>query len=851
MLLNQRSLAIFSANKQLTQDVLDGSGEGGVMENLIRDIKHAVTSLLRDKGFAVTVVLTLAIGIAAYTATFAIVDSVLLRPLPGPNSAAIVQMSDLYPKAVAGDVGASSAPDYYDRLRAVTALQEQAMYQERETTLEVNGTPEQIPDMVVTPSFFKLVGVFPAQGRAFTADEGEIGNEHRVILSNALWRELYGGDASVIGRELRLDGTPFTIVGVMPRGFVFVNPEVRLWIPLAFTAEQKSQYHSNSWTSIGRLKPGATIAQVQSQINALNAANLERMPQWRDTLINVGFYTKVEPLQRTLVKQVEGPLYLLWAGALFVLLIGGLNIANLAVARWSVRSKEIATRLALGAGRAQIAGQSIVENVLLAGVGGIAGVLTGMALLRVVAAIGLDRFPRAQEVRIDGIVVLVSLGLALVVGLLVGLVPLASALQVNLSGVLRDSGRTGTSNVRTRRLRQALVSAQIGLAFVLLAGAGLLLASFRHLLAVDPGFTTEGVVTASTNAPKSRYHGDGDLRVLMNRALDSIRQLPGVADAGATTAVPFSDNFDTGVIVAESHVMKPGESMFAPASLSVTPGYFQTMKVTLVRGRYFEERDNESAPPVIIVDERLARHFWPNRDPIGQRMYKPQNAQELTRSGPNTRWYQVVGVVRSVRLADLAGTGSEFGTYYFPYAQNPSQTFTFAVRTAGDIGGVVRMVRTAMAQIDPELALFDVKTMDQRAALSMSSRRTSLMLALAFGGLALFLSAIGIYGVLAYLVAQRRREIAIRMALGSTAAGVVRLVLREGLALIAVGLVVGFAGAAALQKAVASQIYGVRPSDPLVIGGVSVLLATIALAACPVPARRATLIDPIEVLRYE
>jgi predicted permease len=821
------------------------------LENLIRDIKHGVRSLLQDKGFAATVLLTLAICIAAYTATFAIVHSVLLRPLPGPNADAIVLMSNQYPKAGVSDQSVSSVADYYNRLRVVTALEEQAMFQPVDQALEVNGTPEQVPGMAVTPSFFKLVGIPPARGRAFTTEEGEIGSERKVVLSNALWRQLYGADLSVMGRELRLGGTPFTIVGVMPRDFVFVNPEARFWVPLAFTAQQKSQYHNNNWSHIGRLKPGATLTQVQAQIDALNAANLERFPEWKDILINAGFYTKVEPLQHMLVKDVEGALYLLWGGAVFVLLIGGLNITNLALARWSVRSKEIATRVALGAGRARLSRQLVVENVLVAGAGGIAGVLLGTALLRAAAIIGVDRFPRAQEVRIDGTVVLVSIGLAVAVGVLVGLVPLASAFKVNLSGLLRDGGRTGTSGARTHRLRQGLVGAEIGLAFVLLAGAGLLLASFRHLLAVDPGFTSKGVVTASTNAPQSRYHGDGPLRILMNRALDSIRGLPGVAAAGATTEIPFGNNFSSSVIMAEGHVMKPAESIVSPYRLSVTPGYFETMNIALIRGRYFDERDNESAALVVIVDERLARHFWPNRDPIGQRMYRPRNPKDLTQTDANTRWYRVVGVVRSVRLEDLAGTKGPSGAYYFPYAQEPSDDFTLAVKSAGELGGVARMVRTAVAQVDPELALFDVKTMGERAALSMSSRRTSLILALAFGGLALFLSAIGIYGVLAYLVAQRRREIAIRMALGSTGAGVVRLVLREGLVLVAIGLAAGFAGAAALQKAVANQVYGVRPLDPLVIGGVTVLLGTIALAACALPARRATRVDPMEVLRYE
>jgi len=843
-----QTLATFSANEDERPDVSDREGRGGALENLIRDIKYGTRSLLRDKGFAAIVVLTLAVCIAANTATFAIVNSVLLHSLPGPNANAIVLMSNRYPKAGAGDQSVSSVADYYDRLREVTALGEQALFQPADQTIDINGTAEQIPGMAVTPSFFKLLGISPSRGRAFTAEEGEIGGEHKVILSHTLWRQLYGGDLSVIGRELRLGGILFTIVGVMPRDFVFVYPEVRFWVPLAFTPEQRSTYHSNNWHHIGRLKPGATSAQVQAQIDALNAANLDRFPQFKDILVNAGFHTKVEPLQHMLVKDVEGALYLLWGGAVFVLLIGGLNIANLALARLSVRGKEIATRRALGAGRAQLSRQLIVENVLVAAAGGIAGVLLGKALLRALATIGLDRFPRAYEVRIDGTAILVALGLAVAVGVLIGLVPLANVFKVDLSGILHDGSRTGTSSPRTRRLRQGLVGAEIGFAFVLLAGAGLLLASFRHLLAVDPGFTSNGVLTASTNAPRSRYRGGGELRTLMNRTLDSIRRLPGVTAAGVTTAIPFAGGYIDSVILAEGHIMKPGESVISPRRLTVTPGYFETMNIALVRGRYFEDRDDETAPPVVIVDERLARHFWPNRDPIGQRMYQPQSPSDATKADAKTRWIKVVGVVRSVRLEDLAGTRTSFGAYYFPYAQDPSRLYTFAIKTTAELGAVARALRAAVARIDPELALFDVRTMGERAELSMSSRRTPMMLALAFGGLALFLSAIGVYGVLTYVVTQRRREIGIRVALGCTGAGVVKLVLREGLLLVAIGLLLGFAGAAALQQVVANQIYGVRPLDPLVIGGVTVLLGIIALVASVVPARRAVRVDPVAVL---
>lgn len=820
-----------------------------MFENLIQDFKLSARSLLRDKGFAATVLLTLAICMAAYTATFAIVHSVLLRPLPIPNADRIVLMANVYPKAGVVDQDISAAPDYFDRLRAVTALQGQAMFDPIVTTLKVNGPAEQVPGMEVTPSFFKLIGIGPVRGRAFTAEEGEIGNDRKVILSYALWQQLYGGDPSALGRELRLNTTPFTIVGVMPRSFVFLYPEVRFWVPLSFTAQQKKEYHNNNWENIGLLKPGATIAQVQAQVNALNAANLDQFPEFKPFLINAGFYTKVEPLQHMLVKRTESALLLLWGGAALVLLIGGVNIANLALERWSGRGKELATRLALGASRAQLARQLIVENALVAGAGGVLGVLLTTPLLRLVAAIGIDRFPRAEEVRLDGTVVLITLGLAVAVGVLVGLMPIAGAFKLDLNNMLREGGRTGTSGTRTRRLRQVLAGAEVALAFVLMAGAGLLLASFHHLLSVDPGFTSQGVVTASVDVPAS-YRTDGDLRNLMNRTLDSIRRLPGVATAGATTTIPFTSPNDS-VIMAEGYATKPGESVLAPHYLIVTPGYFQAMRIALIRGRDFEERDNENAPAVIIVDEQLARHFWPNRDPIGKRMYTSNDLENPYRAGADTQWYQVVGVVRNIRLVDLAGTGSPVGAYYFPYAQAPRRDYTFAVRGNARAAAVVPALRKAMAQIDPDLALADVKTMDDRATLSMSTRRTSLLLALAFGGLALFLSAIGIYGVIAYMVAQRSREIAIRMALGSSRAGVVGLVLRQGLTILAIGLAAGFVGAAGLQKAIANQIYGVRPLDPLVIGAVTVLLGAIALAACAVPTHRATRLDPVAVLKEE
>jgi predicted permease len=818
------------------------------MESLIRDLRHGARSLLRDKGFAATVLLTLAVCIAANTATFAIVNSVVLRPLPVPNAGEIVLMANRYPGAGAGDQNVSSAADYFDRLRSVMALSDQALYRPADQTLDINGTPRRVPGLAVTPSFFRLVRTAPAHGRAFTAAEGEIGSEQKVILSDALWRTLYGGDPGAIGRDLWIGGRPCTIVGVMPRGFNFVDPEVRFWVPLALTPAEKAAYHNNNWVHIGRLKPGAALAQVQAQVDAQNTANLDKFPQFKAVLINAGFHTKVEPLQHMIVKDVERALYLLWGGAVFVLLIGALNLANVALARLAVRRKEIATRLALGGGRTQLVRQHVIESVLISAAGGAAGIGLGAALLRALAIVGFDRLPRASEVHIDGIVILAALGMSVAVGIVLGLLPLASVFRMDVNSALRDGSRTGTGGVGTRRLRQVLVGAEVGLAFVLLAGAGLLLASFRNLLGVDPGFVSDRVLTASADASRSKYPDGNAVRGLMNRALDSIRRLPGVVSASAATAVPFSSGYSSNVIAAEGYVMKPGESMVAPLNLAVTPGYFETMKIGLMRGRCFDDRDNESSAPVVIVDEKLAQHFWPGRDPIGRRMYQPRSERELAQPAKDTRWLTVIGVVRSARLQDLAEAGTPVGAFYLPYAQAPSNAFTFAVKTATEAAAAEQAVRAEIAGIDPELALFDVKTMVERTELSVHSRKTSMLLAVGFGALALFLSAIGIYGVLAYLVTQRRREIGIRMALGSTAAGVVRLVVREGLLLVAFGLTLGFAGTLALRKVVANQVYGIRPLDPAVLASAIALLAIIALAACALPARRAARVDPVTVL---
>jgi len=821
------------------------------MDTFLLDLKYGMRSLWRDKGFALTALLTFSVCIAANTALFAIVNSVILRPLPVSDANSILITSNEYPKAGVTGTNNSSSGDYFDRLREMTVFDSQAVFRQRDQTVELNGSPQQIRGMLVTPSWFELLRVSPALGRAFTREEGEIGEDQEVILSHGLWRQLYAGDKSALGRELRISGRPFKIVGVMPAGFNFIDPDVRLWMPLAFTAEQKTVHHSNNWYHIGRLKPGATLQQAQAQVNALNSENLERFPEIKEIVINAGFHTEVKLLQDMLTAGVKRTLYLLWGGAFLVLLIGGLNIANLALARLALRRKELATRIALGAGRAQLMRQLIVENLGLALVGGMGGIALGAVLLRTLNVIGLEHFPRAGEVHMDGTVVLVSLVFSLAAGLFVGSFPIAGISGIGISDALHEDSRTGTTGKKSRSVRQLLVAAQIGFAFALLVGAGLLLASFRLLSQVDPGFNSNGVVTASVALPRSRYPKPEVLRDFMNRALPAVRAIPGVSIAGATDAIPLGSNHDDSVILAEGYQMKPGESLISPLNISVTPGYFEALGIHMFRGRSFDERDNENAPRVVIVDERLAQHFWPDRDPVGRRMYMPSDSKDLLKIDEHTVWLTVVGVARALRYENLDGSGSPVGAYYFPNSQAPANGFTFALKTAADPGSVVRALRAEISRVDPDLAVFDVHSMSERIDLSLSSRRTSMLLANAFGGVALFLASLGIYGVLAYLVARRTREIGIRVALGSTQTGILRLVLREGFQLVAIGLVLGIIGAASLQKAVASEIYGVRPLDPLVLVSVMALLAIVALVACAVPARRAMRVDPMVALRYE
>ena len=820
------------------------------MERLFQDLRFAARVFAKERGFTVTALLTLAICIGANAAIFAIVNSVLLEPLPVPHPEQLVYMYNSYPGAGVGDRGATGVPDYYDRLRETSVFQEQALYNPSGVTLGQEGNPLRVTIMRATPSLLRLLQVQPVRGRIFTEQEGELGNTKKAILTYGMWQQSYSGRDDAIGQTLRVNGEPFTIVGVLPKGFSFLDPDVRFWVPLAFTAEQKSDEsrHSNNWSYVGRLKPGATVEQARQQIDALNARNLDRFPELKQILINAGFHTVVVPLQAYLVRELRGTLYLLWGGVAFVLLIGVVNITNLVLVRSTGRMRELATRHALGAGLGRLARQLLTETVLLTVLGGGAGLLLGSAGVRALARYGISQTPQGTTIAIDARVVLFTFVLALVVGVLIGLVPVLGVRQTNLSQAFREEGRSGTASLGARVRRRALVTVQVAFEFMLLIGAGLLLASFRQVLAVKPGFDAAHVLTGRVTPPATRYKDDASLVAFADRLLDQVRTLPGVEAAGAASNLPLGDDHSDSVIMAEGYVMKPGESLISPFQTSVTPGYFEAMRIPLEAGRLFTASDTPKSPPVVIIDERLAARFFGTNDPIGRRLWKPDKAEELSKGpGPTSHFYTIVGVVGNVRMLALTEK-EDVGAYYYPNSQDAMRGLTLVVRGAGDPDALASSIRRQVRLLDPELPFYAVQPMTGRVDESLLNRRTPMLLAMLFAGIALFLASVGIYGVLAYQVSQRRREIGIRLALGSDGSRIFQLVVREGLALLGAGVAAGLVGAFVIRRAMESQLFGVTALDPTVLASVAVVLGVVAFVACAVPARRASRIDPVVVL---
>ena len=820
------------------------------IERWARDFVLGLRVLRTDAAFTATVMATLAVCLGGHAAIVAAVNAMLLHPLRVPDPDRVLLMANQYPRVEARRGRLSAAPDYEDRLRHVTVFEAQAFYNFSVATIDAGGVPARVPGMVATPSLFRLLRVSPALGRIFTDSEGTPGNDTRVLLTDGLWRELFGADPAIIGRPLRLTGRDYTIVGVLPRGFSFADPSARFWIPLALTDTQRSDEgrHRNGWFSIGRLRPGATIAQVQEQLKAMDAADFARTPPRLQTLLaGTGFYTGVEPLQDVLVRDVKGPLSLLWAAAFAVLAIGVGNLATIALARSRGRLGDLGTRLALGAGRFDIARQLIVEAVMLAGVGA-AGALA-LATWMISALQAME--PGSPPFHLDSAAIGITAGLGLVAGVLIGLVSASPLLILRSGTMLPESVRGGTRGRAVSATWRTLVVAQMACSFVLLMGTALLWVSVRNLLAIDPGYRPDHVVTGIMSLAGPRYAADDAARAFVNRALASIRGLPGVAAAGATTIVPMSGSGQTGVVVAEGYVPAPGEPVVSAVRSIVTPGYFEAVGTPLVRGRPFDERDTLPASRNIVIDERLAARFWPDGMAVGRRIFCPMTSSELALAGANTPWRTVIGVVRSARLmGSIAeeGPSGTSGTYYLPYAATAPRDIGYVIRTERDPAGIVREVRAALALLDRELPLFDIRTLSERTELALTSRTNTMHLALLFAAVGVALSALGLYGMLAYVVTRRTREIGIRLAVGSTPGAIVALLVGEGLWLAMAGVGLGAAATLTAGRLLGSYLYGVAHSDGRVILVTTATLTVVAILACLVPAIRAARIDVMRTL---
>jgi predicted permease len=822
------------------------------MERVRQDLRIAVRLLMKDRGFAAATIATLALCLAANAAIFAVVNAVLLRPLPYPEPERLITMFNAYPGTGAVR-GANAAPDYFDRLQETDVFAELALYTWTGVTIggHGQGDAERIQGMTVTPSFFRTLAVRPMRGRLFDDSDAEIGRPHTVILSDRLWRRLFPGHDDVKGADLRVNGEPHTVIGVMPAAFNF-DPDVQLWLPAQFSPESRAdnQHHNNQFQMIGRLAPGATLAQAQRHIDALNARNLESLPQLKQILIDAGFHTPVLSLQDDLVQEARPTILLLWGGVLLLLVIGCVNVANLASIRATTRSREMATRLALGTTVARLMQQSVTESLLLSVTGAAAGVLLAASALRSIELLGLDSLPRRTEIALDGQVMGFTFALVTVVTLVVGLWPVLSVRRASLAQVMRDEGRAGTASPRARAIRRTLVTSQVAFALMLLMGAGLLLASFQRVLGVNVGFRPDHVLTGDVNLPASSYAGDPETRTTTGRILTDVRRMPGVAAAGLTSSIPFGKVYSNSVILAEGHHVAPGESLISPNRIKVSDGYFEAMGVTLKAGRFIDARDTEAAPRAVVVDEPLARRFWPGADPVGRRMYFPSGVDKGLTPPPESERLTVVGVVKEMRLRGIgsnAGSGL-FGTYFLSYRQFPERHVTFALRTEQDPPALIRAVRATIARIDPDLAFYDARPMDALVDRALVDRRTTMALALGFAAVALLLSGIGIYGVLAYDVRQRTREIAIRMALGADRAAIVGMVIRQAAVVVAAGVILGLGGTFLIRRTVESQLYEVGVMDPAVVTCVAGVLLVVVILACTLPARRAASTHPTAAL---
>jgi predicted permease len=790
------------------------------MGTLAHDLRYAIRTLAKSPGFTVIVVLALALGIGANSAIFSVVNAVLLRPLPYPDADRLVVMN-------------LSLPDYRDLVEGSPVFDTTAVLATNRYNLASDGASDQILGAIVSPGFFPLLGA-PVVGRVFSPEEDE---EALAVISHDLWRNRFEADPAVLGKTIVLSGRAHAIVGIMPPSFQFPSSEFKIWVTMgsamAETPAQRENRSLRIFRAIGHLRPGVNITQAQAEADRISA-RLER----EHPATNAGVRIRVVSLYERLVGEVRPALLVMLCAVGLLLLIACANVANLLLAKTTTREREIAIRAALGAGRWRIVRQFLTESVLLALLGGLFGLVIAAWGIDLLPKLGGQGLPRADSIRIDVPVLLVTFGASILTGILFGALPALHATNANLNELLKEGGRGAGGGTRGRRVRGGLVVIEVALSVVVLIGAGLLVQSFTRLLHVDPGFRAENLLTM--NLQLSQYKDPRQRAGLTRQVLERIGRLPGVQVAGAGTGLPpQTAQRATGFEVQGLADLTPDER--SAFYIAVTPGYFGALGTPLVQGRTFDDRDSDGAAKVVIVNESLARRLFPGDDALGRQL-------KLVNPEQDADWRTIVGVVGDVRYSGLDDPGG--AAVYTPFAQTPFPWAYLMVRTGGTPVGPAA-IQGAISAVGGDLTVARIVPMEQLVDESVAQPRFSALLISIFGGLALVLAAVGIYGVVSYSVAQRTREIGIRIALGARRADVLRLVVGQGMILTLTGIAIGIAGAAAVTRLLADLLFEVSPTDPGTFLAIAVLLAGVAFFSSYVPARRAARVDPLEAIRAE
>ncbi len=818
---------------------------------MLTDLKYALRQWLKNPGFTVSVVLILALGIGANLTEFSLTNAVLLKPLPWYQADRLVYVWDTY--ALLGwKLAPVSIPDYLDRQSQTDVFQDTALYSAQNFNLGNGPRPLEVTALSVTPSFFNTLRLHPFLGRGFTDDEGLPGHDKEAILTYALWQSQFGGRSDVIGTDARLNGQNYRIVGVMPRDFVEPSAglsvihwdKADLLVPYAIGPAQKTEKSRGNWNKImiARLKPGVTVPQAQQEIDAVVRQLVARLKPAHPVFRQEGGFGGVVVNYREQNVQSSRPvLLLLQAAVTLVLLIACGNVANLLLARAVARKKETAIRLALGASPWRLVRQILTENVVLMVAGVAGGILLGDWVLHALHS-RLAELPNGQAIGIDAGVLGFALAISLVCVLLITGVLTVSWWSSDAGAAWNEGGTRGSSAGRSSGFTRAtLVVGEVALAMLLLVATGLTLKSFAKLQAVQPGFVSEGVLTARLSLPGAVYRDGAAQAALYTEAIRQMRSLPGVKYASAASTLPLA-GVSTGDYSIKGFAARRADEPGLNAQIRVVAGdYFEALGIPLIQGRYLSDDDTAQKSLVVVIDQFLAQRWFPGLNPIGHQIGGATN---------NAGWYTIVGVVGVVKPGDLAEPVTK-ESLYFPVAQDPTPGMNLVIKTTADPETLVAPVERILRQLDPELPLFDIQTMDQRVSDSLASHRSSTLLFAAFGMTALLLASLGLYGMLAYSVSQRTREIGIRIALGARSQSIVALIVGEGMRLTGLGLAIGFAASLVLSRLLRSLLFGVSTSDPAVFAVIPLLLLVVAFVACYLPARRATKVDPIIALRAE